>query len=348
MRILIALLIVVLIAPFMTIEAQGGGTDDKASNWCVSVWYPSSEEPTGYQSIIDNADVIDEVNPFWYGPSLDGTLFMFDGAEDEEKLADWREAGIKIVPTIATTAASAMIEDSEIRAFHIGEIVALIERMDYDGIDIDYEGFALHTRDDFSIFIEELADTLHANNRLLTMAVHAKTADVAFYEAATAQDWERLTSAVDIFRIMTYDYHNRASIAGAIAPLPWVNDVVAYASTLTDLSKVRLGLHFYGYSWRRGNVVSVITWQTVQHWVESFKLEISRDSADQEAHLELDVTGLPDQSIYVADAQNLQFKLDTLLETYPELGGVAIWGLGGEDPAQWNVLREIGGDCMFN
>ena len=343
MRILLALILMLLTLPILPTHAQ----DDDTPNWCVSVWYPSSEEPSGYASIINNADVIHEVNPFWYGPALDGTLFTFDNAENAEKLADWRTAGLKIVPTIATTGASAMIENAEIREFHIAQIVELVERMDYDGIDIDYEGFALDTRDDFSIFIEELAVALHANNRLLTMAVHAKTADVAQYEAATAQDWVRLTLAVDIFRIMTYDYHNRASTAGPIAPMPWVNDVLAYAASITDLSKVRLGLPFYGYSWRRGNVVAVITWETVQRWVASFELEITRDPADEEASLVLDVTGLPKQTIYVADAQNLQFKLDALLTTYPDLGGVAIWGLGGEDPAQWDILREINGDCKL-
>ncbi len=343
MRLLLAFILTCLVLPITPITAQDDVTD--TPDWCVSVWYPSSEEPTGYASIMDNTDVIHEVNPFWYGPALDGTLFTFATAEDEEKLAEWREADLLVVPTIATTGASAMIEDPEIREFHIAQIVELVERMDYDGIDIDYEGYALHTRDDFSIFIENLADALHANDRILSMAVHAKTTDVAQYDAATAQDWARLTLAVDIFRIMTYDYHNRASTAGPIAPLPWVNDVLAYAATLTDLGKVRLGLHFYGYSWRRGNVVAVITWETVQRWVTSFDLEITRDPADQEASLILDVTGLPKQTIYVADAENLQFKLDTLRATYPDLGGVAIWGLGGEDPAQWDVLREITGEC---
>lgn len=342
MRTLLVIICLSLLMPNLPTNAQD---ETESPNWCVSVWYPSSEEPTGNTSILENADVIDEVNPFWYGSALDGTLFTFGGAEDEKKLADWQAAGLKIVPTIATTGASAMIETAELREFHIAQIVELVERMDYDGIDIDYEGFALHTRDDFSVFIEDLAMALHENNRLVSMAVHAKTTDIAQHDAATAQDWERLTLAVDIFRIMTYDYHNRASTAGPIAPLPWVNDVLAYAETLTDLSKVRLGLHFYGYSWRRGNVVAVITWETVQRWIASFELEVTRDPANQEANFVLDVAGLPKQTIYVADAQNLQFKLDALLETYPELGGVAIWGLGGEDPAQWDVLRELTGNC---
>lgn len=341
----LSLIIVTLfsVVPPKTVRSQGEGSP----SWCVSVWYPSSEDATGYDSLINNLDAIHEVNPFWYGPALDGTIFKFPNSEDPEKLKQWRDAGLAILPTIATTGASAMIEDEAIRAEHIAAIVALVETNDYDGIDIDYEGYALATREPFSIFMEELATALHANNRILSMAVHAKTDDVAQWDAATAQDWPRLTATVDIFRIMTYDYHNRASTAGPIGPLPWVEQVLDYAASVTDLAKVRLGLHFYGYSWRRGNIVATITWVTVQRWMESFELAYTRDETDMEANLELVARGLPKQTIYIADSIGLNYKLENVREKYPTLGGVAIWGLGGEDPANWDVLRSIDQDCSF-
>ncbi|MCI0709506.1 MAG: glycosyl hydrolase family 18 protein [Chloroflexi bacterium] len=324
----------------------GPSAHSQDGDFCVSVWYPSSEDPTGYDSLMQNADIIHEVNPFWYNPSLDGTLLPRLGAEDEEKLTEWREAGLVIMPTIVSFEGSGMIETPELRRTHIDEIVALVERMDYDGIDIDYEGFALDTRDAYSTFIEDLAGELHDHDKLLSMAVHAKTADVAEWDAATAQDWERLAAAVDVFRIMTYDYHNRASDAGPIAPLDWVLDVIEYASTVTDLNKVRLGLHFYGYSWQRGNT-AVITWKTVSQWLTSFELEFERDPADMEAFLTLSLRGLPRQTAYVADSVGLDYKLSHMLAEYPELGGVAIWGIGGEDPANWDVLRGLSSTCSL-
>ena len=308
-----------------------------ARSWCVSVWYPSSEHAEGYSALMRNVDALDEVNPFWYSAAPDGTLIAAPAAEDPEKLAAWREAGLLIVPTIAN--AVPQVLHTETRPTHIANIVALVERMDYDGIDIDYEAFPRTTRDDFSAFIEALSAELHARGRLLSIAVHAKTSDVGLWEGAAAQDWARLAAAVDVFRIMTYDYHHRASAkAGPIGPPHWAAEVLAYANSVTNLSKVRLGLHFYGYRWQRGQAAT-FTWESFQRTVIAYGLTVMRDPADMEAYVQFKAPGLPAQTIYVADAAGLAYKLDMLLSAYPELGGVAIWGVGGEDPALWSVLR---------
>ena len=243
------------------VAAQSAAQDDDPS-WCVSVWYPSAEHPGGMDSILNNLDAIHEVNPFWYAAAADGRLLTSPGAEDTEKLQTWREAGLLILPTIAHASAFAIGDD--LRAEHLETIVALVEQWDYDGIDIDYESFPLATRDDFSEFIETLSARLHANGRLLSIAVHAKTVDQSPYEGAAAQDWTRLAPAVDFFKIMTYDFTSGASRQpGPIGPPEWSRDVLAYAATVTDLGKVRLGLHFYGYRWQRGDVM-VTTWESLQ------------------------------------------------------------------------------------
>ena len=314
--------------------------DDAGRSWCVSVWYPSSDHPGGLDSIIQNLDVIDEVNPFWYAASADGAVTSKTDAGNPDKLAAWRAAGLRVLPTIADASPFA-IRDAN-RAAHIQTIFELVERMDYDGIDIDYEEFPLTTRDDFSAFVEDLAAQLHTNGRLLSIAVHAKTTDAPAWEGAAAQDWVRLSSAVDIFRIMTYDYHNSPGDPGPIGPPQWSSDVLAYAATVTDLSKVRLGLHFYGYRWQRGSV-GATSWESTERAIESFDLTVERDLLDMEAWVAVKVKGLPAQTIYFADAAGLAYKLDRLLTAYPGLGGVAIWGLGGEDPANWDVLREVAG-----
>ncbi len=340
-------LLIVLMLGSVGLGARAYAQDDPTTpSWCVSVWYPSSEHAGGYESLMRHAEALDEVNPFWYSALPDGTLALSPEAEDAEKLAAWREAGLLILPTIANAAPQAV--HAETRAAHIANIVALVERMNYDGIDIDYEAFPLATRDDFSAFIEALGTELHARGRLLSIAVHAKTSDAGAWEGAAAQDWTRLASAVDVFRIMTYDYHNRASATpGPIGPPQWAAEVLRYAASVTELGKVRLGLHFYGYRWQRSSVATV-TWESFQRTVASFDLTIARDPADREAYVQFKARGLPAQTIYVADAVGLAYKLDALQAAYPELGGVAIWGVGGEDPALWDVLQTHRmGDCAL-
>lgn len=326
-------------------QAQSVTAQDEISSWCVSVWYPSSDDPGGADSILNNADVIHVVNPFWYTPAADGTLLAQPEAENAAQLAAWRERDLVILPSIFASLWT-MLATEESRAAHVDEIVDLVERMDYDGIDIDYEGFAASTRDDFSDLIEALAEALHANERLLSVTVHAKTGDEGVWEGAAAQDWVRLAAVADIFNIMTYDYTNRNEPPGPIAPLEWTMDVLAYAETVTDLSKVRLGLPFYGYSWLRGRPpATTVTWAAAQRLITSFSLDVTRDAS--EGRIDLDVRSLPDQTMYFIDAASVTERLDAAAERFPSLGGVAIWGLGGEDPAVWDVMRAYAEGCSL-
>ncbi len=338
--ILLIVVLLVLCVP-LAVSAQ-----EEEASWCVSVWYPSSDDPNGGDSVMTNADVINIINPFWYTPRDDGTVNPADpNTENAEQLAAWREQGFVILPSIFASLWT-MISTPEARENHVQNIVDLVERMDYDGVDIDYEGFALSTRDNFSAFIELLSQELHASGRLLSVTVHPKTQDDSPYEGAAAQDWARLAPVSDIFNIMTYDYTSRNEPPGPIAPIPWVRDVLAYAETVTDLAKVRMGLPFYGYQWMRGNPPSSpITWTTAQRLIESFELEVMRDPDAMEANILIDVPRLPDQNMYFADSEQLAAKLAMAREDFPTLGGVAIWGIGGEDPANWDVLREYAGAC---
>jgi spore germination protein YaaH len=316
-------------------------TAEDVATWCVSVWYPSSDVPGGLDSIENNSDLIHVINAFWYVPLPDGTLQKTNAAaEDADQLAQWRADDMTIIATIYGNTWQ-MLTDPMVRASHIDQIVALAERMSYDGIDIDYESFPVATRDAFSDFIEALSAKLHAHGKLLTVAVHPKTDDAGSWYGAAAQDWKRLAPAVDVFTIMTYDYTDRNQPPGPISPPNWVHDVLTYAATITNLQKVRMGLAFYGYSWLRDNPpATTTTWDSAQRLINSFRPEIQRDPADMEAHIEVKARGLPRQTIYFADSVGIEYKLDQIMTDFPQLGGVAIWGIGGEDPADWNVLRE--------
>jgi hypothetical protein len=339
-RYFMRLIVLMFAASLMLINRPAAGLQD-SPGWCVSAWYPSSGHRGGYTSLMSHLETIDIVNPFWYSPNRDGSLLRSRAAEDAGQLAAWREAGLRIIPSLHSGRAD-VIEDEARRAAHIAAIVALADRMAYDGIDIDYEGFSLSAREPFSQFIEELSQALHAEGRLLSVTVHAKSSDSGFWEGAASQDWVRLAPAADIFNIMTYDYTGRAQPPGPIAPTDWVLDVLAYAETILDLQRVRLGIPFYGYTWLRGEPpAETIQWETIMQLVNAFIGEIQRLPGDQEAFVALEAPGLPPRIIHFADAEGLRYKLERVLEAFPRLGGLAIWGLGGEDPASWDVLADL-------
>jgi hypothetical protein len=317
----------------------GTGFAQAADSWCVAVWYPSSEHPGGAGSILQNAGTINIVHPFWFTPRGDGTILSQAGSGWQEQVSSWREAGMLVMPSVFSTLHGFLAEGQ--RSAHLAELLALADEHDFDGLDIDYEMFPFSTRDSFSSFIEELAAGLHDQGRLLAVTVHAKTSAETPFESANAQDWPRLAAAADIFNLMTYDYTNRNEPPGPVASIAWVQDVLAYAVTAVDPAKLRVGLPFYGYSWTRSRPPAVaVTWEAAERMVTQFQLEPERHADSQELKMELNVKGLPGQQVFVSDAATTAARLEALAKAGQLAGGVAVWGLGGEDPGNWLALAE--------
>lgn len=304
----------------------------------MSIWAPVA----GFleqQTLQQNADLLDEVNFFWYtlgaGGSIDGGIMATEAVQVA------REAGLRVVPSIVNGGfdpqrVSNVVNDPERRAQHIQEILALIDANGYDGIDIDYESLNPADRDAFSLFIEELAAALHAQGKWLSIAVHAKTDDAGAWSGAAAQDWARLGAAVDAFKIMTYDYHNAASEAGPIAPLDWIDAVLTYAATVVPPEKTWMGAPVYGYNWA-GSGAQSLNWRKAVQLAEQQSVQPQRDPASGELWFSYSDGR---QTVWFNDGETLAGRLALLAEKHPTVAGIAIWPLGGEDPANWTAIRQ--------
>ena len=313
--------------------------DALPASWCVAVWYPSSEHPGGYDAIMANTDVIDVVFPFWFTPDAQGRILTRAGDNWLSQVEAWRNAGLLVLPSVFSTH-SAFLAEPYLSA-HIEALVALVEEHDFHGLDLDYEEFALSTKEPFSHFVERLGAELHARGKLLSVTVHAKTEAAPPYEGAAAQDWPRLAAAADMFNVMTYDYTNRNEAPGPVADRAWVRSVVDYGLEVVGAEKLLVGVPFYGYVWKRDRPPAVATtWEAAVRQLEQFRLEPERDPGSGELIVRLDVTGLPRQVSYVSDAATTEARLADLRAGGRLAAGVAIWGVGGEDPAAWQVLRE--------
>ena len=305
----------------------------------ISIWAPYISV-LEQQTLTANADILDEVNLFWYELAADGSIR--GSIQSPQGLQAIRESQLRVAPSIVNGGfdrerVAAIIHNPQRRAQHIQDIVQLVLENNYDGVDIDYESLWPEDRDDFSLFIEELAAALHAQDKYLSLAVHAKTSEPGSWSGAQAQDWARLGAVADAFKIMTYDYHYSTSQAGPIAPLSWVDEVLDFAATQVPPQKTFMGVHFYGYDWL-GSSGKGINWRQAQQLAERNQAQWQRDESgeawfrygDQNSH-----------TVYVADAPGLDQRLNMLLARHPDLAGIAIWSLGGEDPQNWEVLRRF-------
>lgn len=312
----------------------------------VAAWMPTDWDTDNARASFEaNLDYIDEISPVWYEMRSNGTLHVLGGGRDQTLVDTAHAAGVLVLPSITNgfdpDRTGYVLRNPERRGQFVQRILDEVEEYGYDGVDIDFEGMPASERDVFTAFIRELAAGLHEDGRLLAIAIHARTGDVGGAPGAQAQDWYAIGQAVDRFRIMTYDYHWSGGGPGPVAPIYWCQEVIEYAKTRVDPSKIELGVPFYGYDWV-GNDGWPVTWLDIQELIEIYKPKVSLLERDSQGEVAESTFSYRDRegvhTIWYASRRSLEAKLD-LVQKY-DLAGIAIWRLGGEDPQYWDAIHE--------
>lgn len=322
----------------------------------VAAWLPTSWDAARARASWEaNRAHIQELSPVWYqlARSGDGSINAYDGARDAALVDEAHAQSALVIPLVNNayddtgfdvTPVSAVIHDPARRAAHVAALVNETLAYNYDGIEMDYESLNGEAdREAFSVFIEELAAALHAQGKLLAIAVHPKTSEPGDWAGPQAQDWQHIGASVDRFRIMTYDYHWSGSDPGPIAPLWWMEDVLAFATSVVSPNKVYVGLSLYGHDWS-GSTSSSVTWESAQQLVATHDAVPQWQAASGWRHAVAepwftytDAAGQRHE-VWYADGASIEARL-RLVSRYG-LGGIALWRLGGEDPACWQAIAD--------
>ena len=230
----------------------------------MSGWLPYWTTAESTARVLKNADLFNEVSPFWFSAVTSGSTVSITSQTDAGTRssigAQLNGRGIKVLPTITDgTRPGVMatrLRNSKTRAALVTQLVALTDQPHVDGVDLDWENFAFRdghaswstTRPAWVAFITSLGAHLHKRHKLLAVTTPP------LYDAGQANssgywvyDWSAIAGSIDRLRIMTYDYSFDAP--GPIAPYAWVDRVAAFAVTQVPAGKVELGVAAYGRDW---------------------------------------------------------------------------------------------------
>ena len=214
--------------------------------------------------LFKNKDLMKEVMPFWF--SLKSPTVIRDdyvSGNPSWPMADtvclMRRAGLQVIPTMTDgtdkLVLSEYLSNATTRTTLVKTIVELVMKNNFDGIDLDYEGFAFvdgnstwsKTAPRWVAFVKELSVALRANKKLLSVSTpylyNPNEAQKGYFVYA----WAEIATSIDRLRIMTYDY----SVAkpGPMGPLSWTEKTIQYAISVMPASKVYMGLPGYGRDW---------------------------------------------------------------------------------------------------
>jgi spore germination protein len=302
----------------------------------------------GLSTALANKDELTMVSPWMYGVTASATVTPLDAAAAARAsgaLAKLRASGLKLVPTIANFRDGAwqyglvapILHDREQMRRHVRAITRLVTAQHLDGVDIDYEDLRASDRDAFSTFISALAGALHRRGKILAVDVFAKASDAGYDQRNRAQDYRALGQAADQVRLMAYDDHWTTSSPGPVAPIGWVNQVLAYATREIPAKKIILGVPMYGYDWSAGEGTSV-TWLQVFGLLRAHPVPVHWDAASQSPWLRYTDRDGRRHELWFENAYSASVKFDAAHRH--GIGGVYLWMFGDADALTWTKLRE--------
>jgi len=232
-------------------------------------WIPYYSMKTALPDVLNNADLIKEVMPFWYTLKYNSKtkapeiLDLYGPANPSvpisEPLNALRNANFQIIPTITDGTSegvlAGLLKSPASRTQVVNVIMNLVRINNYDGIDLDFEGFAFVDKNTtwkataplWAAFVKELSVALHAEEKVLSVSTPYVLNPADKQKGYYVYAWDAIASSIDKLRIMTYDYS--VAKVGPLGPITWAERTVQYAISIMPASKVFVGVPGYGRDW---------------------------------------------------------------------------------------------------
>jgi hypothetical protein len=205
----------------------------------------------------------------------------------------------------------------------------------YAGVTLDFEGVEPKDQATFSWFVRDLATGLHAEGRILAVAVPAYAGGASRWDGAF--DYAAIGPAAAVVA-MAYAFRTADNpTPGPISPLPWITDVVGFATSQIPSSRLVLGIGAWGYDWNTTNPgrATTVRFVDVVERVNRGGGAPSDDPINAEASLKYQLAG-DNHEIWFEEAESLLRKFS--LGEAAGRPAVAPWRLGQEDPGVWAGL----------
>lgn len=234
---------------------------------------------------------------------------------------------------------SDILNDYDKREKLIDDIVALAEKYNVDGINLDFENMNQSDKDVYSRFVIELAPRLKDTGKILSVDVTAPDGSETW---SLCFDRNVIGDVADYIVFMAYDQYGTTSPKeGTTAGHNWVeiNIKKFLGQEGVDSNKIILGIPFYTRLWREEN--GKITSKTVDiKDVESvLPKDVQKTWNDdlKQYYVEYIQNGIT-YKMWIEDEKSIKEKLN-LANTY-KLAGVAFWEKDREPESIWKMIYE--------
>ena len=220
-----------------------------------------------------------------------------------------------------------MVNDEVVKNRLFQNLLAAMNEKGFQGVDVDFEYILSADRVPFANFVADLQNFLTPYGYTVSVALAPKTSDDQPGLLYEGKDYGLLGNAADWVLLMTYEWGYTYGPPMAVAPINKVIEVVNYAVTRIDPSKIHLGIPNYGYDWPLPYEKGVTKARTISN-TEAVQIAIRAgvpilfDETAMSPYFTYTENGIRHE-VWFEDVRSLTEKY-SLLPSY-QLRGISIW-----------------------
>lgn len=236
---------------------------------------------------------------------------------------------------------SVLVHSNSIQEVLIQNILEMLRRKSFSGVDVDFEYIKAEDRDFFTSFVAKLTTELNAYGYMVSVALAPKTSSEQKGLLYEGKDYGGLGAAANSCLLMTYEWGYKYSQPMAVAPINKVRQVVEYAVTQIPRDKIDLGIPNYGYDWPLPYVQGETSARTIGN-IQAIEIaldngaQIKFDETAQTPYFNYTADGI-DHEVWFEDVRSMNAKF-SLLEEF-ELRGMGYWQIMRLFLANWVLLE---------
>lgn len=296
---------------------------------------------------------LSELAVFSYGFTREGNLIspqLDDTFMIEAALQNRAEPILTLTPFDASgmfsnELISVLINNQEAVDTLIADLLFTMQTKGFLGLDIDFEYIKAVDRDVFVEFVRDVTEIMNANGYSVSVDLAPKiSADQPglLYEG---KNYRALGEIANSVLVMTYEWGYTYGPPMAVAPINKVRQVLDYAVTEIESTKINMGIPNYGYDWQLPYERGVTKARTLGN-IEAVQLAISKgatiqfDEVAMSPYFNYVENGL-EHEVWFEDPRSIAAKLELIYEY--NLRGASYWQIMQLFRSNWLLV-----DYNFN
>ncbi len=300
-------------------------------------------DDNSFTSLKQNINNIDKLIPEWlHLTDASGTIAPDDAAA-QQQVVDYikqNRPNLPIIPLINnydnntqswnSDAVGGMLADPADRSRTVQSLLAYVQSNHFAGVSIDFENIPPADQAQLTAFMRELYGVFHPLGLQVSQSVPVDD---------NSYDYRSLARFNDYLILMTYDEHWDGSDPGPVASQQFFANALQQRFSEVSPSKYVVGIGGYGYDWTVGAAQGTeVSFQQAVQLAQTYGAQIRLDPVSLNPTFDYTDASGALHHVWYLDAIS---AFNQIAEThrYP-IQGLALWRMGSEDPAVWQVLKQ--------